>query len=159
MKNNKNVDKLIDKLQAKIDGKNIVSETNEKTNEVSHTPTPWKADEATEYQITIVAPWSAQVTPETKDGMGDYRGIHICALQHQYDNPCVSLGTARANAALIVRAVNSHEQLVSALKLVLKGLENGRVKDSPTIDLATGKINTIKGRVKQALKSAGESHE
>jgi len=69
-----------------------------------HTPGPWEVDDSTEYKLTIVAPWNEKVKPEKDSGYGDYRGLHVCYIEHQNDNPCVSKKQAQSNANLIALA-------------------------------------------------------
>lgn len=79
-------------------------------NEIKHTPGPFAISEE-KNRLVIYAPWSDRVRPETSDGVCDYRGVHIAHIAHQGDNPCVSLGQARANATLLYAALDMAEVL------------------------------------------------
>jgi len=86
---------------------------------MAHTKGEWKVNKASESKITIVSPWNNEVKPGESSGYGDYRGLHICYLEHQKDNPCVSEKQAEANAKRIVQCVNSHDKLVEACEEAL----------------------------------------
>ena len=73
---------------------------------MKHTPGTWVVDSSTEYRLIICAPWSEKVKAGEASGMGDYRGIHVAYIDHQYENPCVALLQATANAHLIAAAPN-----------------------------------------------------
>lgn len=68
------------------------------------TPGPWKSTENDELHVGVVAPWSETVSPKTQPGLGDFRGIHVCEIIHQNDNPCVSKAQAVANMEFIAAA-------------------------------------------------------
>lgn len=98
-----------------------------------HTPTPWELIDVLG-NVTVMA--------------GDIQ------LLSYYSPAPVN----RANAALIVRAVNSHEQLVSALKLVSKAMDE-LMPGLPNLACDVGLINDACIAMNRALQSAGESHE
>jgi hypothetical protein len=62
--------------------------------------------------------------------------------------------------AFICRAVNSHEALVEACKLVLKGLKNGSIKSNPIIKLDSSAreypMTNLANEISAALALAGE---
>ena len=67
-----------------------------------HTPTPWAIFKA---------------------GIGEENGDGIASLWREGEE-------REANAALIVRAVNSHDELVKALKSLVEAVVNGTVYDA-----------------------------
>lgn len=75
----------------------------------AHTPTPWKfhTDRYNNHMAII---------PPHNNVHGQFTSV---ALHTGYNEE------AKANAALIVRAVNSHEELVSVCADFCKGCENG----------------------------------
>lgn len=120
--------------------------------EQKHTPLPWKA-----------GPYSSIV------------GIAISAQPDPNKNRVVVAGTTgafsddhkgehEANAALIVRAVNSHEALVKAVSDMLEMIEEGAI-DSPEVGVGCGapqwKVHDEWAHyAKNALASAkGENNE
>jgi hypothetical protein len=88
--------------------------------QTQHTPTRWRVFDAfTDVEIVTDRP-----TANETESIVQFKGQR----------------NARANAALIVRAVNSHEQLIRACRLLVeayvKGAENGEHVDWDDIDLA-----------------------
>lgn len=71
-----------------------------------HTPTPWAAEEGTIHHIghTVITAAHAGMTSNTP----------LAKVSHLGDEE-----SARADAAFIVRAVNSHDQLVEALEKIM----------------------------------------
>lgn len=96
----------------------------------AHTPTPWHLHNS-----------------ETIDGP---KGEWIATVKPIL--PGARLGEAAANAALIVRAVNSHAALVEALSEVLALYDCGGDFYIP-YDVATKRL----GRIRAALKLAKQS--
>ena len=84
-----------------------------------HSPIPWRVHDDGATRLTVCSPWTATHRAGDSSGYGDYRGIHVAVIDHQGDNPCVSKATALANASFIVRAVNNHEALLAALKMLV----------------------------------------
>ena len=81
------------------------------TKTANHTPTPWRRDETDE---------SCFVIPRN-----DLQTVQIvCVLGEHSD---VADATDYANAAFIVRAVNSHDALVEALEAVLYRQDKSKV--------------------------------
>lgn len=85
--------------------------------ETKHTPGPWKAVARTNFDsgLTYVS-----VQPETSDfatmrpllmANGEH---HICRMSHTAARHAIDMH--QANAAFIVRAVNCHDDMLSALK-------------------------------------------
>lgn len=76
---------------------------------MTHTPTPWETDGV--YIMRV----------------GDERMITVANCYH---SPRLDIPTAKANAAFIVKAVNSHDALVEALHGVsILGLQSTRYRD------------------------------
>ena len=75
---------------------------------MSHTPTPWALfipdDDDFDYDII-------EITTHERDGL-----IPIAAISTDFADPIG--GEQKANAAFIIRAVNSHDDLVAALHAV-----------------------------------------
>lgn len=84
--------------------------------EVKHTPTPWKIHE--------------------HDGESFLNGVgksywQIDGPQHAICNNRDCAGSSaeqKANAAFIVKAVNSYEKLVAALQNIMNGISTGAIK-------------------------------
>lgn len=71
------------------------AEMRENMNKSKHTPLPWKIDPMSDATIAIMAS----------------RDSHVCLLEPRDDGE----GLRESDAALIIRAVNSHVALVAAL--------------------------------------------
>jgi len=105
----------------------------------SHTPTPWSLAKSGRLIIREV--------PDIADGYDHY---NVAVLSH---HSLVRLEESLANAAFIVRAVNSHDALVKALEFAME------VTDE---DMATGRFSmTERGKLayekaRAALASARE---
>ena len=93
-------------------------------NTTNHTPTPW-----TNYSCAIVANY--RLKKDFGTVLREYRtSIAMCEAEPEEeltDDGCRAVGIrtpdfteAEANAAFIVRACNSHDELVQALEAVLK---------------------------------------
>lgn len=96
-------------------------------NEVKHTPTPWKA--SLRFQNNL--PNDYVITD------GKWGGIAIASSDNE------------ANAAFIVRAVNSHEELLTALKIAVfelsvKSGDKNRIKNA--VDRAKQAIIKAEGK-------------
>jgi hypothetical protein len=102
--------------------------------EQMHTPGPWKVAEPNrEDGALIVKAW--EFSPSFGSNgerhnripgpmlMADYRGGHIATVGVQANTE--ALATARANAAFIVRACNSHQALVDLAEMVEHAADNG----------------------------------
>jgi hypothetical protein len=100
--------------------------TQEKNNMTKHTPTPWILNNNGGGDIFITDN-DDKIIVESMDG----------ETRRLYES--------EANAQLIIKAVNSHEKIVEALKKVLKMINNRQVYDKDAQSI-----------IKQALKSAGE---
>ena len=119
-----------------------------------HTPTPWeiRAGSYSGIEHTEIATVYNVERMPTEDGLGvEYCTIIGKASDHtsisDYHKECT------ANAAFIVRAVNSHEQLVSALKEARRHVSANLICIHGHDDF--GELR----RIDAILKSAGESHE
>lgn len=77
----------------------------------AHTPTPWDIE-----------------TKGSKHFIDGADGLTVAYIDRAGVRPTKEI---EANAALIVRAVNSHAELVAALELALKGLELACEKNLP----------------------------
>ena len=90
-----------------------------------HTPTPWRVGDAGH---TIFGPPNGKPSPETVATMKD-----------------------RDNAALIVRAVNSHEALVEAIKeahhYILDDAMDGNVEANRVLDVLNATLDRKDGAV------------
>jgi len=81
------------------------------------TARPWKVSGMQEtHEVDIVAPWSEDVSAEHADGWGDFRGVVVARLPYVPGESVPNESWAKANARLIVRAVNAHDALVEALR-------------------------------------------
>jgi hypothetical protein len=96
-----------------------------------HTPTPWET--GTKVPTAIYAINGDPIS--ICDGMGE----------HQSD---------RANAAFIVRSVNSHELLVAALDDARELLALNGVNSTDTADYGNGRADEIIARIDEALMLA-----
>lgn len=85
-------------------------ETTENKNEVKHTPTPWRQINGAIFDTT---PWRLDQRRNTVPAL-------FIPSPQQQDNEI-----NKGNAAFIVRAVNSHEALLDAVKSGLLALESG----------------------------------
>jgi len=72
--------------------------------EAKHTPLPWRADDLAKIRCTA------------DDGKGLVAGVYGGRYYNSIPATDVDLVVSRANAALIVRAVNNHAELVAALE-------------------------------------------
>jgi hypothetical protein len=79
-----------------------------------HTPTPWYYDAETK---TIRAKSREAFDKSTQ--MGDYRGCIVADLSEAIGEREHAIPEAEANAAFIVRAVNSHDALLEVLDAAL----------------------------------------
>lgn len=80
---------------------------------IKHTATPWLVDE-TSYE------------EGTNQLIVRSGSVTVCVLGHICQ-------AAEADAALIVRAVNSHDALVATLELIAGGLTNGQLARGETV--------------------------
>lgn len=97
---------------------------------VEHTPTPWKTDG---YIINA-------------NSLNEFGNFVILSMPHRDEN-IKAVKENEANAAFIVKAVNSHYELVSALKDMIDDIEKGRTE---------WETNGTLAYAKQALAKAGE---
>lgn len=99
-----------------------------------HTPGPWQ-----DINGYVYAPWS-EIAPFTDvDGVryDDYRNGLIAlvysTLRYDEAGKILDAGSTIANAAFIVRACNSHHELLAALKTARRVLEVACGTDAPYI--------------------------
>ncbi len=103
-----------------------------------HTPTPWKCKQM----------FQGSHTPKRADILGPPGHREVAAVYwHVVDS---DLKTARANAAFIVRAVNSHASLVAACMALRSAYDKAGPGDSVdwsdvdmAHELATGALNNL----------------
>jgi len=74
-----------------------------------HTEGKWKVDDSSEYNISVVSPWTQVVTPANTMTFGDYRGALICEMH--YNSGVPTKEQALANAKLIASAPDLLEAL------------------------------------------------
>jgi hypothetical protein len=90
-----------------------------------HTAIPWRVEEGT----TLI--WGACVLYE--DGAPNYLGFPVASAEtaRSWSTPAYpSAEVQEANAAFIVKCVNSHAELVAALKQAGGYLANGNLADA-----------------------------
>lgn len=100
---------------------------------MKHTPTPWKHKE-TEMHRHII-------TGKVSDGSEE-----IAEVNDLWVNP----GTMKANAEFICKAVNNHDKLLSALKLMVKACIVAKHPED------RGVFFKIQEQARDAIKSAEE---
>lgn len=91
-----------------------------------HTPTPWTSE-----HIKMNGP---------KIYAGDHEGDAVCQLFDKYG---CAFANASGNAALIVKAVNSHAALVNALERCIVDLEASRTLAQHTLGEPHGINQTL----------------
>lgn len=111
--------------------------------EGGQTPTPWKVTRDSDTRLSIVAPWSADVTPGAH-GWGDYQGIHVAHLNHHSGDGMVPREHAEANAAFIVKAANNFDALVEALEAIESAL---RTDAEPPANVGDARVYKLDGQV------------
>ena len=104
------------------------------SNTTKHTPTPWRLVERNEKHFQILTDTKSQVLQKWEADNGKettWGNVEVCELHGLYNGsgpkhgPDMIYGTdeAKANAAFIVRAVNAHDKLVSALERLVQDVE------------------------------------
>lgn len=70
--------------------------------ETKFTKGKWKIDTSEDYTVSVVSPWSTEVTSDNFSTFADYRGALICEMHYNTGVPTKE--TAIANAKLIAAA-------------------------------------------------------
>lgn len=130
---------------------NFVSTQEKAAPPQTHTPGPWYVSDFDHDALDVVASWSDKVKSATASGYGDYRGIIVCNLHHQNDNPCVSKAQAEANARLIAAAPELLEALEGIVNFYRPASHDERMKrqrpdENCTICKAESAIAKARGR-------------
>ncbi len=105
-----------------------------------HTPLPWSQHKISEsdepFDVTDES-GKTWVAMTVKFGSGEtiVGEVSMRTTKAGYPYPVTEEET-RANLALILRAVNSHDELLGAAKFILRGIESGHVKASPFLDFS-----------------------
>jgi hypothetical protein len=110
---------------------------------MNYTKGNWKVDKTTPNTISVVSPWSKEVTPENTMTFGDYRGALICEMH--YNSGVPTKEQALANAKLIAAASD-------LLKACITVLERKTNQQGETPELVGGLREVLENAIKKATE-------
>ena len=111
---------------------------------MNHTPTPWKLNKAGSQKTIYI-------------NTADEEGLYLADLQN-----CQGTETTEANAEFIVRACNSHDDLVKALKEVKEQIGEvfySQKQDNPEHDAAIDRIVSVVGEALAKAEGKGKYND